>query len=72
MKKAPEYQLRGSQNVHAVLGPVFAYEWLTTTRRWQLYALRVLFVGAILIGMIVVWNNTNRYTTRPGLSRFRH
>ena len=47
--------------MHPVLGPVFAYEWLTTTRRWQLYALRALFVAAILIGMIVVWNNTNRF-----------
>ena len=25
-------------------GPVFVYEWLTTTRRWQLYALRAGFV----------------------------
>ena len=24
-------------------GPVFAYEWLTTTRRWQLYAVRATF-----------------------------
>jgi ABC-type transport system involved in multi-copper enzyme maturation permease subunit len=36
-------------------GPVFAYEWLTTTRRWQLYALRGLFVGLILAGMIFMW-----------------
>ena len=36
-------------------GPVFAYEWLTTTRRWQLYALRGLFVGLILAGMIFIW-----------------
>ena len=36
-------------------GPVFVYEWLTATRRWQLYALRVLFVGAILVGLAFVW-----------------
>ena len=47
--------------MRAGLGPVFAYEWLTTTRRWQLYAVRALFVTAILIGMIVVWNNSNRF-----------
>ncbi|MFI5454328.1 MAG: hypothetical protein ACHRXM_02655 [Isosphaerales bacterium] len=41
-------------------GPVFAYEWLTTTRRWQLYASRAGFVGVILVGMIVVWQNVNR------------
>ena len=40
-------------------GPVFAFEWLTTTRRWQLYAFRAGFVGAILVGMIVVWQNVN-------------
>ena len=49
--------------MHPVLGPVFAYEWLTTTRRRQFYALRALFVTAILIGMIMVWSNSNRYAT---------
>jgi ABC-type transport system involved in multi-copper enzyme maturation permease subunit len=43
-------------------GPVFAYEWLTTTRRWQLYAMRVGFVGAILVGILLVWHNSNRFT----------
>ncbi len=41
-------------------GPVFAYEWLTTTRRWQLYALRAIFVGVMLAGMILVWQNVRR------------
>jgi ABC-type transport system involved in multi-copper enzyme maturation permease subunit len=45
-------------------GPVFAYEWLTTTRRWQLYALRAGFVAAILIGMMFVWHNSNRLAPR--------
>ncbi len=45
-------------------GPVFIYEWLTTTRRWQLYGLRALFVGAMLIGMMIVWQNTTR-NNRP-------
>ena len=48
-------------------GPVFAYEWLTTTRRWQkLYALRAAFLGAILIGMMVVWQSSNRLVRDPG------
>ena len=38
-------------------GPVFAYEWLTSSRRWQLYALRSGFVGSILVGMIFIWHN---------------
>jgi ABC-type transport system involved in multi-copper enzyme maturation permease subunit len=46
-------------------GPVFVYEWLTTTRRWQLYGMRAAFVGTILIGMIVVWQNSRRFS-RPG------
>jgi ABC-type transport system involved in multi-copper enzyme maturation permease subunit len=37
-------------------GPVFIYEWLTTSRRWQLYSLRALFVGAILIGLAFIWS----------------
>jgi ABC-type transport system involved in multi-copper enzyme maturation permease subunit len=43
-------------------GPVFAYEWLTTTRRWQLYALRAGFVGVILVGMMLVWSSMVRYS----------
>jgi ABC-type transport system involved in multi-copper enzyme maturation permease subunit len=35
---------------------VFVYEWLTTTRRWQLYALRAAFIGAILIGLCFIRN----------------
>jgi hypothetical protein len=38
-------------------GPVFVYEWLTMARRWQVYAVRTAFVGIILIGMVIVWNN---------------
>ncbi len=42
-------------------GPVFVYEWLTTARRWQPYALRALFIGAILIGLSLTWNQVTRY-----------
>ena len=41
-------------------GPVFIYEWLTTTRRWQLYALRALFVGAILVVLSLTWSQVHR------------
>jgi ABC-type transport system involved in multi-copper enzyme maturation permease subunit len=37
------------------LGPVFAYEWLRTSRRWQLYALRALFALLVAGGFLVVW-----------------
>jgi ABC-type transport system involved in multi-copper enzyme maturation permease subunit len=41
------------------LGPVFAYEWLRASRRWQLYGARVLFVGALLIALgVVYWSQT--------------
>jgi ABC-type transport system involved in multi-copper enzyme maturation permease subunit len=42
-------------------GPVFVYEWLTTSRRWQLYGLRAAFVGAILIGMMFVWHQSRTF-----------
>jgi hypothetical protein len=35
-------------------GPVFVYEWLTTSRRWQLYTSRAAFVLAILAGMMLI------------------
>jgi hypothetical protein len=36
-------------------GPVFANEWLTTSRRWQSYAGRTVFVAALLRGLSTVW-----------------
>lgn len=44
------------------LGPVFAYEWLTTSRRWQVYAARSLFVAILLVGLVIAWttNDTSR------------
>ena len=47
-------------------GPVFVYEWLTTSRRWQLYASRAAFVCAILVGMIFVSWATPHPTTSAG------
>lgn len=39
-------------------GPVFVYEWITGTRRWQLYATRALFVTALLVALATVWETT--------------
>ena len=41
-----ELPFTGSHRVRLGPGPVFAYEWLTTTRRWQLYAMRAGFVAS--------------------------
>jgi ABC-type transport system involved in multi-copper enzyme maturation permease subunit len=41
--------------VHIGLGPVFAFEWLITARRWQLYAARAGLIGALLVGLFVIW-----------------
>src|SRR4051812_35822735 len=37
------------------LGPVFVYESLLGARRWQVYAVRSLFVTLLLAGMAMVW-----------------
>lgn len=37
------------------LGPVFAFDWLTTSRRWQIYAVRAFFVVSLLVALTVVW-----------------
>jgi len=37
------------------LGPVFYYEWMTTARRWQMYAVRSLFIAVLLAALAVVW-----------------
>ena len=39
------------------LGPVFVYEWITSSRRWQLYAQRSLFVSALLLALVSIWLN---------------
>jgi ABC-type transport system involved in multi-copper enzyme maturation permease subunit len=39
------------------LGPVFVYEWLTASRRWQMYALRALFVALLFLAVVIVWYN---------------
>jgi ABC-type transport system involved in multi-copper enzyme maturation permease subunit len=40
---------------HIGLCPVFAFEWLRASRRWQLYAMRCLFVALLLVGVYIVW-----------------
>jgi len=42
-------------------GPVFEYEWLTNSRRWQLYATRALFVSALLVALWVAWRDMPRW-----------
>lgn len=37
------------------LGPVFTYEWLAASRRWQGYALRALFVSFLLASLWLTW-----------------
>lgn len=37
------------------LGPVFAYEWIVSSRRWQGYVLRSLFAGVLLAALVVIW-----------------
>ena len=42
------------------LGPVFAYEWLISSRRWQGYAIRSLFVLFLLAALVFVWLSQTR------------
>ena len=47
--------------------PVFAREWLTGTRRWQLYAGRVLF-GTVLLGCVwAMWTDFSGRELSPAL-----
>lgn len=48
-------------------GPVFVYESITGARRWQVYALRSLFVLALLLSLTVVWQSLD---LRPGINRY--
>ncbi len=37
------------------LGPVFAFESLIAARRWQIYALRTVYVSLLLVGLTLSW-----------------
>ena len=45
-------------------GPVFAYEWLTATCRWQFYSIRSGFLAVILMGMCLAWGPIQGSTGR--------
>src|SRR5438552_2392347 len=47
------------------LGPVFVYEWLVASRRWQMYAVRALVVLALLGALVLVWETMIRDQFRP-------
>jgi ABC-type transport system involved in multi-copper enzyme maturation permease subunit len=40
------------------LGPVFVFEWLITSRRWQAYALRSGFVALLLVALWLAWTSS--------------
>jgi ABC-type transport system involved in multi-copper enzyme maturation permease subunit len=46
-------------------GPVFANEWLKTSRRWQGYAGRAVFVALLLLGLSSVWAGKVRGPSLP-------
>lgn len=48
------------------LGPVFVYEWLTASRRWQMYAFRAGFVGVLFLAVLLVWFNKTDSATATG------
>ena len=41
-------------------GPVFAFESLIAARRWQLYALRSVYVSLLLVGLTLTWGPSQR------------
>ena len=49
------------------LGPVFSYEWIRSSRRWQAYALRSSFVLFLLLALVYVWMNTSYYPAKSNI-----
>jgi ABC-type transport system involved in multi-copper enzyme maturation permease subunit len=47
------------------LGPVFAYERLTSARRWQTYAFRSFVVAALLVAMAAIAATSNDFGETP-------
>ena len=54
-------------------GPVFVYESIAATRRWQVYALRACFVLALLVSLtIVVWSTVGLSYNDPANGTVAH
>jgi hypothetical protein len=53
-------------NLRLGLGPVFAYEWIVLSRRWQWYALRSLFAGMLLAALLLILSRS--VAPRGGMS----
>ncbi len=47
------------------LGPVFAFESLIAARRWQVYALRTIYIGLMLAGLTLTWAPSDRPINGP-------
>jgi ABC-type transport system involved in multi-copper enzyme maturation permease subunit len=46
------------------LGPVFVYEWVTSSRRWQAYALRSAFLLLVLLALLTFWLSNTPFATQ--------
>jgi ABC-type transport system involved in multi-copper enzyme maturation permease subunit len=47
------------------LGPVFIYDWITSSRRWQGYLLRSAFLSFLLVALLAMWFNAEIGITPP-------
>ncbi len=52
-----------AMRMHWGPGPVFAFESLIAARRWQVYAMRSLYVGLMLLGLTLSWGPLDRAIT---------
>jgi len=54
------------------LGPVFVYDWVTSARRWQPYALRSLFLLIILLAVVMIYMNEASVAYYRALARLAY
>jgi ABC-type transport system involved in multi-copper enzyme maturation permease subunit len=47
------------------LGPVFAFESRMAVRRWQVYAVRSVYIGLMLLGLTLTWGPSDRILHSP-------
>jgi ABC-type transport system involved in multi-copper enzyme maturation permease subunit len=46
--------MHARRGIRLGLGPVFAYEWIISSRRWQGYGLRSVFAGTLLAALLLI------------------
>lgn len=59
--------IKSGNGLGLMISPVFVYEWKVSSRRWQAYAQRSLFIAALLVALVVVGTGRSGGAVSPSI-----